>query len=83
MPDTARYLEANLKTKDKVIVFTGAMVPVGFPSSDAFFNLGFTLSKIEYLEPGIYLCMNGKIFIPSEVAKLLSKGKFVSIFTEK
>jgi len=54
MPDTARYLEANLKKKDKVIIFTGSMIPLtGFAPSDAPFNLGFSISQSHMLPNGI------------------------------
>ena len=83
MPDTARFLSANLKAKDKVIILTGSMIPItGFSPSDAPFNLGYALSSIKTLKPGVYVCMNGTIFSPNEVAKRISEGRFVSIFNK-
>lgn len=84
MPDVARFLEANLERENAVIILTGSMMPLfGFANSDAPFNLGFSLAEIVHLEPGIYVCMNGKIFHPNEIAKLIGQGRFVSIFSEK
>ena len=84
MPDTARFLKAKLKRDDQTIIFTGAMIPlVGFAPSDAPFNLGYSLAQLEHLPSGIYVAMNGRIFSPEEVAKLLSTGRFVSVFGEK
>lgn len=83
MPDTAKFLRANLKRKDQVIIFTGSMVPIEFPRTDATFNLGYTMAKSHHMEPGIYVCMNGRVFDPNEVAKLLREGRFISIFGEK
>jgi L-asparaginase len=81
MPDTARYLQVNLKRKDQTIILTGSMTPLkGFEPSDASFNLGYAVSKVQELKPGIYICMNGATFTPDEVAKSLSEGKFYSIF---
>lgn len=81
MPDTARYLKANLKRDDQTIIFTGSMTPLkGFEPSDASFNLGYAVSKVQELKSGIYICMNGATFTPEEVAKSLSEGKFYSIF---
>ncbi|HEV7702172.1 MAG TPA: asparaginase domain-containing protein [Candidatus Paceibacterota bacterium] len=81
MPDTAKFIEANLTRKDQTIIFTGSMVPLeGFYPTDAPFNLGFAVSKSQELSPGIYLCMNGETFTPQEVAKNLGEGKFYSIF---
>lgn len=84
MPDTARFIKANIKSPDKVVVLTGSMVPLkGFDSSDAQFALGFSISQAEMLKPGVYLCMNGKSFEADEAAKNISEGKFYSVFQEK
>lgn len=83
MPDTARYLKNNLTRKDQTIVFTGSMIPLlGFTPSDAPFNLGYAIGKIQDLSAGIFVCMNGKVFLPEEVAKLLYEGKFISVFNK-
>jgi L-asparaginase len=84
MPDTARFLKANLKRKDATVILTGSMTPLkGFDFSDAGFNLGFAFSKAQDLESGVYLCMNGRVFTAEEAAKSLSEGKFYSIFSDK
>jgi L-asparaginase len=84
IPDTARYLKANLKRDDQTIVFTGSLIPlVGFSPSDASFNLGYSIAKVQDLPNGIYVCMNGKVFEPDEVTKLIYEGRFVSIFGER
>jgi len=83
MPDTARYLQANLERKDVTVILTGSMIPlVGFSPSDAGFNLGYAIAKLDELKLGIYVAMNGKIFTPDEVAKYLKDGRFVSIFSK-
>ena len=83
MPDTARFLSANIKSKDKVVILTGSMIPLmGFSPSDAPFNLGYSLASVKTLKPGVYLCMNGQIFTSSEVAKRISEGRFVSVFNK-
>lgn len=42
MPDTARFLKANLKRNDQTIILTSSMLPIkGFCPSDGPFNLGF------------------------------------------
>lgn len=84
MSDTARYLQAKLRNLNKTIVFTGSMIPlVGFSPSDAPFNLGYAVAKVLELPAGIYVCMNGYVFEPEEVMKVLHRGKFISIFGEK
>jgi len=83
LPDTARYLSANLKNHNKVIVFVCSIIPInGFTPTDAGFNLGYAVAKSQELEKGIYVCMNGRIFSPEEVIKILSEGRFGSIFTK-
>ena len=68
MPDTARFLKAKLGKIEKTIVFTGSMIPIqGFAPSDGTFNLGFVLGKIEHLESGVHVAMNGRVFAPEEV----------------
>lgn len=83
MPDTARYIKANLKRADQAIILTGSMIPLqGFAPSDAGFNLGYSIAASDFVEPGIYVSMNGKLFSPEEVVKQLSKGRFVSVFNK-
>jgi L-asparaginase len=83
LPDTARYLQANLKGHGKVIIFVCSMIPLeGFTPTDAGFNLGYAVAKSQELSEGIYVCMNGKIFVPDEVVKILSEGRFGSIYTK-
>lgn len=80
MPDSARFLQANLKRKDQVIVFVASMIPIdGFTFSDAGFNLGYAMGKMESLKEGVYVSMNGRIFSPNEVVKVLSEGRFASV----
>jgi L-asparaginase len=84
MPDTGRFLKVNLKANKKVIILTGAMIPMpGFTLSDGPFNLGFALAKADELSAGVYVAMNGKVFAPEEVVKNTSSGKFSSIFGER
>jgi L-asparaginase len=81
MPDTARFLEANLKRRDQTILLTASAIPiVGFAPSDGPFNLGFAIAKVEDLPSGVYVAMNGRIFSPKEVMKVMSEARFASIF---
>ena len=83
MPDTARFLKANLNRSDVTVILTGSFIPIkGFAPSDGPFNLGFALSSLRTIESGIYVCMNGEIFSPDEVIKLISEGRFTSIFNQ-
>jgi L-asparaginase len=83
MPDTARFLKANLKRKDQIVILTGSMIPLtGFNPTDAPFNIGYFMAKVTDLPAGVYLCMNGRTFKPDEVVKTLFEGKFSSILGE-
>lgn len=74
MEQTARCLgEANL---DKTIILTGAMVPYKFGSSDGLFNLGAAIALAQALPPDVYVAMNGRFFIWSNVTKDRQSGEF-------
>ncbi|MFA6131069.1 MAG: asparaginase domain-containing protein [Patescibacteria group bacterium] len=84
MPDTAKIVKANLERNDQTIIFTGSMIPLmGFAPSDAPFNLGYSIARVQELTSGIYVAMNGRVFSPEEVAKLLYEGRFISVFGDK
>jgi len=84
MPDSGRFLEVNLKRKDQTIIITGSMIPLlGFSPSDGPFAIGYSIAKVQELKPGIYICMNGRVFTPKEVMKVNKEGRFISIFGEK
>lgn len=78
--ETGKFLKTNLQDQNKTIVLTSSFTPlIGFENSDAPFNLGFALAKAEELQPGVYICMNGRVFAPEEAAKDTSQGRFYSI----
>jgi L-asparaginase len=68
MVETARAVAAAGLT-GKTVVFTGAMIPYAFGSSDGLFNLGSALSFAQVLPPGVYVAMNGQHFRWDEVRK--------------
>lgn len=75
MVETARAVaEANLT--GKTVVFTGAMIPYAFGSSDGLFNLGSALSFAQVLPPGVYVAMNGRHFRWDDVRKNRDTGTF-------
>ena len=83
MPDTARFLKANLKRDDQTIILTASAIPIqGFSPSDGPFNLGYAVAKLEELELGVYVAINGKVFSPEEVMKVMSEARFASIFNK-
>ena len=73
MTETAAQLVGLL---DKVIVFTGSMVPARFRQSDALFNIGCAVGALQVLPPGIYIAMNGQIHPASQVKKNRAQSRF-------
>jgi len=77
MVDTAKFLATG--NLDKTIVFTGAMIPIDFGSSDGLFNLGSAMGFVQSLESGIYIAMNGRCFNYDKVRKNTKTGIFESL----
>jgi len=77
MTETAKLLAQNIK--NKTIIFTGAMIPYKFGSSDGLFNLGSALTAAQTLESGVYITINGNIFKWDRVIKNRKEGVFESI----
>ena len=84
MVETAQYLiDHQAKLKNKTIVITGAMRPFSLGYSDALFNLGTAFgflnaaknAKIPSPE-GIFIAMNGQVFVGNQVQKDRAKGIF-------
>ena len=79
--ETAKYLKQNLEKNSKVIVLVCSMIPLtGIAPTDAGFNLGYAVAKTQDLNSGIYVCINGRVFMPEEVTKILAEGRFDSIY---
>lgn len=76
MVDTAKAIAAGVT--GKTVVLTGAMVPYAFGSSDGLFNLGSALSFVQALPPGVYVAMNGRVFLWNNVRKNREIGIFES-----
>lgn len=45
----------------KTIVLTGSMIPERFRDSDADFNIGMAVGAMGYLQPGVYIALNGQV----------------------
>lgn len=79
LPDTIQYLQQKLGNKDKTIVFTGSSTPLkDFSNTDAGFNLGYAVGKVQELPAGIYYCSSGKTLTAGEMTEQLLEGKFYS-----
>ena len=74
---SAQYIENHLGETDKTIILTGAMIPLKeLAMSDAGFNLGFAIAKLQHAEPGVYVAMNAKLFDAHGVKKNRDIGRF-------
>lgn len=64
---------------DKVIVLTGSMQPARFMVSDAVYNIGSAMTAVQLLPDGVYIAMNGRIFLPDNTRKNLASNCFEEI----
>lgn len=76
MTTSAKVLQNHPYLEKKTIVFTGAMRPFALGKSDASFNLGTALMAAKLAPAGVYLAMNGKLFVADKVQKNLELGIF-------
>ena len=79
--ETVAYLKKKLKRKDQTIVVTSGSVPlIGLSMSDAPFNLGFALAKVQDLPPDIYIAIKGKAFTMAEFDTFTREGKLYELY---
>jgi L-asparaginase len=76
MVETAKKLAG---IRGKTIVLTGALKPALFKTTDAVFNIGCAVAAVQTMKPGVYIVMNGCIFLHDRVRKNVQLGKFESI----
>jgi L-asparaginase len=60
----------------KTVVLTGAMIPYEIANSDALFNFGFACGVAQTLPDGVYIAMNGQVFVWDKVQKNRQAGIF-------
>ncbi|MEA2029931.1 MAG: asparaginase domain-containing protein [Campylobacterota bacterium] len=75
--ESAHYFASH--HMDKTIVLIGAMIPYRFKDSDALFNLGFAMGALATLDSGVYVAMNGKVFLHDKVVKNREHGVFEAL----
>ncbi len=66
MTETAKVLQ---RVKGKTVVMTGAMEPAISRYTDATFNIGCAVAAVQCLPHGIYITMNGRVFLAQHVRK--------------
>tara|TARA_S200000501_G_scaffold378548_1_gene441786 strand:+ start:2816 stop:3310 length:495 start_codon:yes stop_codon:yes gene_type:complete len=64
----------------KTILFTGSMTPFSINNSEASFNLGYALAKLDFLKKGVFIAMNGRLFDYKNVKKNKDKGVFEKLY---
>ena len=74
MAETAKFL--GRLGIDKTIVLVGAFILGTDEETDTPFNLGYALGVIDFLEKGVYVDMNGRIFSWDNVKKNLETNRF-------
>jgi L-asparaginase len=74
MTQTAKALSS---IPGKIIILTGALAPSRFSDSDAAFNLGMAFATAQTAHPGVYITINGSVFLAEQVEKDRAHGCFV------
>jgi L-asparaginase len=73
---SARYCYERIKNVDVAVVFTGAMIPMGFEDTDATQNVTEALLAAKLLAPGFYISFHNQIFTVPHVGKNKEKRTF-------
>lgn len=76
---TAKYCFDKIKNLSVPVVFTGAMVPMGFEDTDATQNITEALLSTKLLKPGFYISFHNQIFVVPNVKKNKEKSTFEAI----
>jgi len=77
MIDTGMLLQKSLSDLPVPIVFTGAMTPLGFESSDGLQNLTEALFAVRVLPPRVYIVMHNQAFPVDRARKDRELARFV------
>jgi L-asparaginase len=73
---TAEFCYQKIANPPVAIVFTGAMIPMGFDDSDAAQNVTEALLAAKLLTPGFYISFHNQIFSIPGAQKNKDKGTF-------
>jgi L-asparaginase len=73
---SAKFCFEKIKNLSVPVVFTGAMIPMGFEDTDATQNVTEALLASKLLKPGFYISFHNQIFEVPHVEKNKSKGTF-------
>lgn len=78
MAVSAEYCFQKINSPKVPIIFTGAMIPMGFDDSDANQNVTEALLAARLLSPGIYISFHNQVFKVPHVQKNKDLGTFES-----
>lgn len=78
MSVTAEHCFQEMGTPKVPVVFTGAMIPMGFEDSDAAQNVTEALLTAKLMKPGFYISFHNQVFNVPNVRKNKDKGTFES-----
>lgn len=78
MSVSAEFCHNKISHPNVAVVFTGAMIPMGFDDSDASQNVTEALLAAKLLPPGFYISFHNQIFKLPNVRKNKDKGTFES-----
>lgn len=76
---SGQYCFEKLGSPNVPVVFTGAMIPMGFEDSDATQNVTEALLATRMLAPGFYISFHNQIFKVPHVRKNKERGTFEGI----
>lgn len=79
MAQTAEYCFSKITNLAVPVVFTGAMIPMGFEDTDATQNVTEALLSAKLLKPGFYISFHNQIFEVPHVQKNKEKRTFEAI----
>lgn len=81
MVKNASFIKEKLRNTHKIVLFTGAMVPVAnqmdnLKRSEGYKNLEFAISEIDELPYGVYIAFHNKILNPFKTIKNFKNKTF-------
>ncbi len=76
MEVSARFCFEHIKNPTVAVVFTGAMIPMGFEDTDATQNVTEAILASKLLAPGFYISFHNQIFKVPHVQKNKEKRTF-------
>lgn len=79
MAQSAKHCFERIKNLSVPVVFTGAMIPMGFEDTDATQNVTEALLAAKLLSPGFYISFHNQIFEVPHVQKNKEKRTFEGI----